>query len=171
MVVEAKKDSIASVMTDFQAKGERWAAMEGCLPRATLFFVEATLDLLVTNIPQHRLTPFFAIMIVEQWAANSTSAHDFSNHIWAWGEAKDATAPRLWSGMVGMMTEIGMEWSAAIYRATNKLYVALNGEHNADALELGTVGMAQQLLIKRTGPRTPLGNGDGDNPMCDSLAA
>ena len=57
--------------------------------------------------------------------------------------------PRLWSSMVGMMTQLGMEWSAAIYRGTNKLQVGMNGQHTADAMESGVVAMAYQfgLLI------------------------
>ena len=44
--------------------------------------------------------------------------------------------------MVGMMTELGMEWSAAIYLGTNKLQVGVNRQHNADAMESGIVAMA-----------------------------
>ena len=104
MVVRAKKDFIANVMRDFQAKGERQATMEGFVLGAIVFFVEAMPELLSTNIPEHSLTPYFFVMAVEGWAANSTASHEFSYYIWAVGEAKDATAPRLQSSMVGMMT-------------------------------------------------------------------
>ena len=132
VAVEAKKESIAAVMKDFQAKGERPAAMEGFVPGAAVFFVEATPDLMATNIPKHMLTPYFAIMTVEEWAANSTAAYEFSYDVWAAGKARDATAPRVWSSMVGMMTELGMEWSAAVYRGTNKLQVGVKGPHNGE---------------------------------------
>ena len=143
------------------------------MPGAAIFFVEATPEMLAANIPKHTLTPFFVVMTVDEWAANSTSAHEFLYDIWASGEAKDATAQRLWSSMVGMMMEVGMERSAAIYRGTNKLQVGVNGQHKADAMEWGIVAMAQQLgpLIKRTGARTLLGDGDSDDPMSDSSAA
>ena len=137
---------------------------------AALFFVEAAVAMLAANIPKPTPTLYFAVMKVEEWAANGTSTHEFSYIIWASGEAKDATAPRLWSSMVGMMTEVGMESVAAIYRGTNKLQVGVNGQHNADAMESGIVAMAQQLglLIKKTGARTPSGDGDGDDPMSNS---
>ena len=125
VAVQAKKESIAAVMTDFHAKGERQAAMEGFVPGAAVFFVEATPDLLAANNPKHTLTPYFALMNVEEWAANNNAAYEFSYDVWAAGEARDTTPPRLWSSMVGMMTELGMEWSAALYRGTNKLQLGV----------------------------------------------
>ena len=68
--------------------------MEGFLPCAAVFFLEATPDQLATNIPKHTLMPYFAVMTVEEWAANSIAAYEFSYDIWAAGEARDATAPR-----------------------------------------------------------------------------
>ena len=44
-------------------------------------------------------------------------------------------------GGKSMMTELGMEWSAAGYRGTNKLQVGVNGQHNADIMEFGVVTM------------------------------
>ena len=173
VAVQAKKEFIANVMKDFQAKGEWQAAMEGFVPGAAVFFVEATPEFLSTNIPKHSLAPYCFVMAVEEWAANSMAAHEFSYAVWAAGEAKDATAPRLWSSMVGTKTELGMEWSAAIYLGTNKLQVGVNGQHNADTMESGIVAMAQQLglLIKRPGVRAPLGDGEGDDPMCNGSAS
>ena len=142
VVVQAKKVSIASVMRDFQAKGKRQSAMEGFVLGAAIFFVEATPEMLATNILKHMLTPYFAVMTVEEWVANSTFAHEFPYDIWASGEPKDAMAPRLWSSM---------EWSAAIYRGTNKLQVGVDGQHNADAMELAIVAMAQQLGLLTKG--------------------
>ena len=70
------------MMKDFQAKGERQAAMEGFfVPGAAVFFVEATPELPSTNIPKHSLTPYFVVMVVEEWAANSTAAHEFSHNM------------------------------------------------------------------------------------------
>ena len=134
-----------------------------------MFFVEAMPELLSTNIPKHSLMLYFSVMAVEEWAANSTASYEFPYDVWAAGQAKDATAPTLWSSMVQMMTEVGMEWFAAIYRGTNKLHVGVNGQHNVDAMELGIVALAQQLslLIKRTGVRAALGDGEGDDPMSD----
>ena len=90
--------------------------MEGFVPGASVFFVEATLEPLAANIPKHSLTPYFAALTVEEWAANSTSAHDFSYDIWTAGEAKDATAPRLWSSMVAGIATSGKggldDWKA-----------------------------------------------------------
>ena len=121
-------------------------------------------------IPKHMLTPYFAVMTVEEWAANSIAAYEFSHDVWAASEATDATAPRLWSSMVRMMTLLGMEWSAPVYRGTPQLQVGVNGQQNADIMESGIVAMAQQLglLIKRTGARTPLGDADADDPMTNS---
>ena len=125
MAVQDKKESIAAVMKDFQPKGERQAVMEGFVPSAAVFFVEATPDLLATNIPKHTLTPYVAVMIVKEWAANNTAAYEVSYDVWAAGEARDAIAPRPWSSMVGMMMELGLEWSAAVYRGTNKVQVGV----------------------------------------------
>ena len=173
VAVQAKKEFIANVMKDFQAKGEPQAAMEGFVPGVAVLFVEATSELLSTNIPNHSLMPYFSATVVEEWAASSTAAHEFSSEVWVAGEAKDATAPRLWASMVGMMTELGMDWFAAIYRRSNKLQVGVSWQHNADAVESGMVAMAQQLglLIKRTGARAPLGNGEGDDPMSNGSAS
>ena len=164
--MQAKKESIATVMKDFQVKGERQAAMEGFVP-------EATPNLLATNIPKHTLTPYFAVMTVEEWAVNITAAYEFSYDVWAAGEARDATAPRLWSNMVGMMAELGMEWLVAVCKGTNKLQVGVNGLQNADIMESGNLAMAQQLglLIKRTEARTTLGDADADDPMTNSSAS
>ena len=71
VAVQAKKESIAAVMKDFQAKGERQTAVEGFVPSAAVFFVEATPDLVAANIPKHTLTPYFAVMTVEEWAGSS----------------------------------------------------------------------------------------------------
>ena len=111
-------------------------------------------------------------MTAVESAGNSTGAHEFSYDAWASGEAKDATVPRLWSSMIGMMTELGMWWSATVYRGTNKLQLGVNGQHNADIVESGIVTMAQHqgLLIKRTAARTPLGDADTDDPIFDSSA-
>ena len=147
------------------------AAMEGFVPGTLVFFVEATPPQLVAhNIPKHTLTPYFAVMTIEEWAANSMAADEFSYDVWASEEAKHATTPRLWSSMVGMMTELGMEWSAAVYRGMNKLQVGVNGQHNVDIMESGAVTIAQLLglLIKRVGARTPLGDADADDPMFES---
>ena len=140
------------------------------MPGAAVFSVEATPDLLATNIPKHMLTPYFAVMTVEEWAANSSAAYEFSHDVWAAGKATDATAPQLWSSMVRMMTELGMEWSAPVYRGTHKLQVGVNGQQNADIMESGIVAMAQQLglLIKRTGACTPLGDANADDPRTNS---
>ena len=73
--------------------------------------------------------------------------------------------------MVGMMTELGMEWSAAVYRGTNKLQVGVNGQHSADIIKSGIVAMGQQLgvLIMRTGARTPLGDAEAADLRCPTL--
>ena len=113
--------------------------MEGFVPGAAVFFVEVTPDLLAANIPKHTLTPYFAVVTVEEWAPNNTAAYEFSYDVWAARKARDATAPRLWSSMVGMMTELGMEWSTAMYRGTNKLQPEVNGQQSADIMESGIV--------------------------------
>ena len=94
MVVEGKKESIAGVMKDFQVKGERQVEMEGFVPWATVLFVEATPELFAANIPRHTLTPYFAIQTVEEWAANSTAAHEFS-YVWLSGWVAIANCPAL----------------------------------------------------------------------------
>ena len=145
--------------------------MKGFVLGAAVFFLETTPDLLATNIPKHTLTPYFVVITVEEWAANSTAVYEFSYHVWAAGAARDATAPRMWSSMVGMMTELGMDWSTAT-RETNKLQVGVNGQQNEDIMESSIVAMAKQmgLLIKKTGARTPLGDADMDDPMAYSSA-
>ena len=172
IAVQAKKDSTAQVMRDFAAKGEQQTTMEGFVPGASVFFVEARADPLSQVIPKHTLTPYFAVMCVEEWSANSTAGCEYSYHVWSAGSGRDASAPRLWSSMISIMTEVGMEWSAAISRWANKLQIGVNGQHNADAMESGVVAMAQHLclLIKRTGAQTPLGDADANELMSDSSA-
>ena len=144
--------------------------MDGFVPSAAVFFVEATAELLAAIIPEHTLTPYFVVIIVEEWATNHAEGNDFFYNLCVVGEARDATAPRLWSSMVGMMTELGMEWSTVVHRGINKLQVGVKGQHIADVMESGIVAMAQHpwLLIKRTGAPTPLGDEDADDPMTDN---
>ena len=54
------------MMRDFRAKRERQVAIEGFVPGAAVFFVEATPELLAANIPKRTLTPYFAVMTVEE---------------------------------------------------------------------------------------------------------
>ena len=121
--------------------------MEGFVPGAVDFFLETTPDLLATNIPKHTATLYFAMMSLEEWAANSTVAHEFSYDALAAREAKDATVARLWSATPGMMTHLHMDWAVVVYRGSNKLHLGVNGQHNADIMESCIVVMAHQLEL------------------------
>ena len=59
---------MVNVMKGFQAKGEQQAAMEGFVPGAAVFFVEATPEVPPTNNLKHSLTPYFSVMVVQDWA-------------------------------------------------------------------------------------------------------
>ena len=88
VAVQAKKDSIVTVMKDFQAEGEWQAAMEGFVPGAAMFFVEATPELLKTNIPKHSLTPYFSVMAVEEWAAKARQLMSSPMTFGLWGRPR-----------------------------------------------------------------------------------
>ena len=62
VAVKAKKGVIFAVMMDFKAKGERQSTIETFVPAASMFFVEATRDVLMAAIPKHTQTACCTVM-------------------------------------------------------------------------------------------------------------
>ena len=106
VAVQAKQASIAGGDEGFPGQGGEAASDGGLRPGGGGFLCGGDAGTPRGNIPKHSLSPYFDVMTVEEWAAESTDAHEFSYDVWAAGDAKDAMAPRLRSSMVGMMTEL-----------------------------------------------------------------